>query len=60
MAKKQLVTIPEASEMLGLAERTVQRMCQEGVLRATKDGIAWKIEKTSVKKVVKDRKRAKK
>ena len=60
MAKKQLVSIPEASEMLGLAERTVQRMCQEGVIRATKDGIAWKIEKTSVKEVIKGRKRAKK
>lgn len=52
MAKKQMVSTAEAAEMLGLSERTVQKYALNGTLRAHKEGVAWKIEKTSVKELI--------
>ena len=57
MAKKKMVTTAEAAEMLGVAERTVQKFAHDGDLVAHKEGVAWKIEKTSVKELIRERKR---
>lgn len=58
MAKKKLIYVAEAADMLGLSERTIRLMCQEGTLRAEKASNGWVIEKTSVKETGKERARA--
>lgn len=58
MAKKKTITAAEASYLTGLSERTVQRYCQEGKIRAEKDGRGYQIEKTSVKEFMAKRKKA--
>ena len=58
MAKKQTITTAEAAEMLGLAERTVQRLCQTGELRAERGTRSWTVEKVSVKELIKARQKA--
>lgn len=47
MAKKQIINTAEAMLITGLAERSIQKLCKEGKLRAEKIGRDWLIEKTS-------------
>lgn len=58
MAKKQTITTAEAAEMLGLAERTVQKLCQDGTIRAERGTRSWSVEKVSVKELIKERQKA--
>lgn len=57
MAKKQMVTTAETADMLGLSERRVQYLVQHGLIRGTKEGRSWNIEKTSVKEYIKQQER---
>ena len=48
MTARKTVTVPEACELTGKSERTIQHYCVTGVLEAYKDGNAWVIYKSSV------------
>lgn len=49
MAKKQTITVKEASGFTGLAERTIQDYCQKGIIDAVKVGNQWKIYRVEFK-----------
>lgn len=60
MAKKQMVTVAEAAQIAGKAERTIRKACLEGDLSARKENGAWTIEKSSIKEYLRELARAEK
>lgn len=58
MSKKKTLGATAAAEMLNVSDRLVRKMCQEGTLRAEKDGHNWVIEQTSVKETIRERAKA--
>ena len=48
MTARKTVTVPEACELTGKSERTIQHYCLTGVFEAYKIGKTWVIYKSSV------------
>ena len=48
MTARKTVTVPEACELTGKAERTIQHACSTGQLEAVKGPKGWTIYKSSV------------
>lgn len=48
MSHQKMITVGDASELLGVSERQVRRYCTEGKLDSIRDGKAYSIEYASV------------
>ena len=51
MAKKQMNTVAEAAEILGITDRTVLNIIKNGEMQAEKEGSKWLIGKAEVRRV---------
>lgn len=51
MAKKQMNTVAEAAEILGITDRSVLNIIKSGEMQAEKEGGKWLIGKAEVRRV---------
>ena len=53
MTARKTITVAEACELTGKAERTIQDACSKGIIEAYKEGNHWMIYKASVNDYIK-------
>ena len=49
-ALPELISIREAANMSGVSERTINRLCLEGKLKAVRIGVQWRINRRAFRR----------